>query len=487
MTDTVRRGILYVAPSAVGMLLPFLTLPVMTRWLTPEDYGTVAVAQIVAALFMGVASLGVSTGLERNFFAHENNPAQLARLVYTAHALVVAGAVAMTAVLLAVAPALSHVLFGHAAHAGLLLAMSLASTLGVFATMQLVYLRNRGRARTYMVYSVSSLALETTATLVLVVSAGAGVWAIPLGMLIGKTVVVGTGWVLLARELPPGLDGRLARELLAIGLPLVPRAFTGVADNGVDRLSLNWLVSLGQAGFFGLANRIGYAVFSVMTSFEQLYIPQVYRLMFQGGPAAAERIGRYLTPYFYLSSLIAATVVLFVEEALWVLVAPAFWPIKYVAAILAAYYGQLFFGKVIGAQWVFLKKTWYATPVSLVRLTLHLGLTLLLVGPLGALGAAIALFVAGTVVDGVCLVIAQRQYPVAYEVRVVAPVMALLYAAAFWGVVPAFWPVTYGAHLTVRLIIFAMLLGMGGRWIPSARAQLGTLVRGPRLEARVQP
>ena len=50
--------------------------------------------------------------------------------------------------------------------------------------------------------------------------------------------------------------------------------------------------------------------------------------------------------------LAAASAVLFVEEVLWVLVAPAFWPMKYMAAVLAAYYGQLFFGKVVGAQWV---------------------------------------------------------------------------------------------------------------------------------------
>jgi len=63
------------APVAAGMALPILTLPIMTRWLTPEDYGVVAVSQVVAALFTGIASLGVSTGLERNFFKHEQDRA----------------------------------------------------------------------------------------------------------------------------------------------------------------------------------------------------------------------------------------------------------------------------------------------------------------------------------------------------------------------------------------------------------------------------
>jgi O-antigen/teichoic acid export membrane protein len=463
----------YMTPVAAGMALPILTLPIMTRWLTPDDYGVVAVAQVVAALFTGVTSLGVSTGLERNFFKHEHDARALARVVHTAHALVVAGTVAGTALLVAGGDVLSQLLFGRPDRGLFLLAMAIASVLGVVVNMQLVYLRNRGRAAAYMTFSLVSIVVETGATLFLVIVAEAGVWGIPLGALAGKALVAAAGWLRLALELPPAIDRRRAGELLEIGLPLLPRAFVGVADNGVDRLSLNWLVSLGQAGYFGLANRIGYSVFSAMTSIEQLWVPQVYRMMFQGEDAGA-RIGRYITPYFYASLLLAVTAVLFVEEVLWVLVAPAFWPMKYVAAVLAAYYGQLFFGKIVGAQWIYLKKTWYATPVSLARLALHVALTLLLVGPLGALGAALALFLAGSVVDAVSLAIAQRQYRIAYETRFVVSVMVLLYVALVWVVVPAMVNVPYGLHLAVRLVVFGAFLALGGHRL----APLGAHIRG---------
>lgn len=478
------RAVFYTLPVVLGMAMPLVTLPVMTRWLTPEDYGTVAVAQVVAALFMGLANLGASTGLERNFFKYEAAPARLARLVHTAHALVLGSAVAWSVVFWLAGGALSGVLYGRADLAGFVLAMCLTSTLGVLAGMQLVCFRNQGRARAYMAYSIASLVLETSLTLGLVVLGGAGVWGIPLGGLVGKAVVVTAAWVRLAHVLRPGLDRRLAGELLEIGLPLTPRAVVGVADNGVDRLCLSWLASLGQAGFYGLANRIGYSVFALMTSLEQLYIPQVYRLMFRGGAAAGVEIGRYVGPYFYASVLVAAAAVLFVEEALWVLVTPAFWPIKYVAAVLATYYGQLFFGKLVGAQWVYLKKTWYATPVSAVRLVLHLGLTLALIGPLGALGAGLALLLAGAIVDGACLVIAQRQYPIRYEWRLVAPVMLLLYASMSWTVLPAFVPVAYPVHLAGRLTLFGGLLASGARWREPLRVGVMALVRHERTALR---
>jgi O-antigen/teichoic acid export membrane protein len=252
----------------------------------------------------------------------------------------------------------------------------------------------------------------------------------------------------------------------------------------VDRLALNWMVSLGQAGLFGLANRIGSSVFAVSTSVEQLYLPQVYRLMFQGGDAPGARIGGYLTPYFYVSTLLAATAVLFVEEALWILVAPAFWPLRFAAAVLATYYGQLFFGKIIGAQWAFLKKTWYATPAAAARLALHLGLTVLLIGPLGALGAALAVWLAGSIVDAASLVVTNRQYPIRYEPRFVVPVLGLLYVSAVWVVLPAFIAVPYVAHLAVRVALFGVFLAAGARWLLPLVAHVTTFLRGERAHAR---
>ena len=479
-----RQAACYLAPAAVAMALPLATLPVMTRWLGPDDYGVIAVAQVVAGLFTGLASLGVPTGVERNFFKYEKDRAALARLVHTGYALVLGGMVVFGAVLALTGGAVSSLLFGRADHALFLLAMVIPAGLGLLLNMQVVVFRNQGRAGAFMTSSVAASVIESGTTVALVALTGAGIWSVPFGALAGKAIVVLAGWWSLRRTLPTGLDRRLASEILEIGLPLTPRAFVGVADNGVDRLALNWMVSVGQAGLFGLANRIGSSVFSVSTSIEQLYLPQVYRMMFQGGDAPGARIGAYLTPYFYVSTLVAATAVLFVEEVLWILVAPAFWPLRFAAAVLATYYGQLFFGKIIGAQWAFLKKTWYATPAGATRLTLHLGLTLLLVGPLGALGAALAVWLAGTIVDGVSLIVTNRRYPIHYDMRFVGPVLALFYASAAWVVLPAFVPVPYALHLAVRVVLFAVLLTAGARWLLPLRDRLTTFLRGQRAAAR---
>jgi O-antigen/teichoic acid export membrane protein len=178
-------------------------------------------------------------------------------------------------------------------------------------------------------------------------------------------------------------------------------------------------------------------------------------------------------------------VVLFTEEMLWVLVTPAFYGVKTAAAVLAAYYGQMFFGKIVGVQFVYAKKTWYTMPFAVLRLAVHLVAALLLIPSFGAAGAALALLATGVLVDGLAVAVAQRAYRIEYELRVVVPGLALLYGATAWIVGTVALEVPYAARLGGKLAIVAGLLLLGRRWmVPFSTRMLEVLrARGTMVSA----
>jgi O-antigen/teichoic acid export membrane protein len=466
------KAAFYMLPTVVNMALPFATLPIMTRWLTPDDYGVLGLGQVVAGTFAGLAGLGVQVGVQRNFFKYEADPLRLARVMHSGLAVAFGGIFLLGLLLVLYRDRISMLLFGVPDWGALCVAMAATSSLGLLASIHLGYLRNRERARSYMVYEVAGVVGEVGSAVALV-TAGFGVWGIVFGALGTKILLVVMLWVRLARELPPGLDMRLAGEVLAVGLPLLPRVLVGSVDNGVDRVLVNWLRSLGQAGLFGIANRVGHSVFAMSTSLENVYIPHVYRLLFREEREAAGRaIGCYLTPYFYASILIAALPVLFLEEALFVLVTPAFYEVKYIGAILATYYGQMFFSKVAGAQLIYVKKTWYATPMAALRLAIHLMFAVLLISHFGVLGAAFSLLATGIVVDSLAFAVAQREYPIRYDFRVVVPLIALLYGCLAWVLIAGLGGAPYGVRLVGKLALLAVLLAYGGQWLRPVVAEL---------------
>ncbi|MDA9886145.1 hypothetical protein N9D55_01780 [Flavobacteriaceae bacterium] len=50
---------LYLLPFLMRSVLPILTLPVFTRFLTPNDYGVLALVTIYIILIVGLSNLGM--------------------------------------------------------------------------------------------------------------------------------------------------------------------------------------------------------------------------------------------------------------------------------------------------------------------------------------------------------------------------------------------------------------------------------------------
>lgn len=70
-----------------------------------------------------------------------------------------------------------------------------------------------------------------------------------------------------------------------------------------------------------------------------------------------ESIGRYLTPFAYVSVLVALFIALISEEVVFLLIPLSYHGAIDIIIVLSMYYGFLFFGKLNGNQLIFMKKT----------------------------------------------------------------------------------------------------------------------------------
>mgnify|MGYP001318525968 CR=1 FL=1 len=65
----IENSIIYMLPIGVSGLA-FITIPIFTRILTPEEYGFLALAMIYATFSNGFSNLGMTSAFERNYFLH---------------------------------------------------------------------------------------------------------------------------------------------------------------------------------------------------------------------------------------------------------------------------------------------------------------------------------------------------------------------------------------------------------------------------------
>ena len=66
--NLINKFLILQLPQLASSLVPILSLPIFTKFLSTEDYGILAVANTYGVLFGGLSNLGLSVAFERNFF-----------------------------------------------------------------------------------------------------------------------------------------------------------------------------------------------------------------------------------------------------------------------------------------------------------------------------------------------------------------------------------------------------------------------------------
>ena len=64
----VKNSLIYVTTNIISRAIPFLFLPVLTRYLSPEGYGIIATFQVLQFIVIILVSVNVHGALARIFF-----------------------------------------------------------------------------------------------------------------------------------------------------------------------------------------------------------------------------------------------------------------------------------------------------------------------------------------------------------------------------------------------------------------------------------
>ena len=67
----------------LNFFLPFISIPIFTRILTPKDYGLLAMAMIYASFINGFVNLGITLAFERNYFKYIKDKQKISELFFS--------------------------------------------------------------------------------------------------------------------------------------------------------------------------------------------------------------------------------------------------------------------------------------------------------------------------------------------------------------------------------------------------------------------
>jgi O-antigen/teichoic acid export membrane protein len=448
----IKNGFIYLLPVIVGNLIPILTLPVFTRILTKEDYGVLALSQVYAIFVVGVANFGLTIGYERNFFEQKETK-NVGGLLYSTLLFVIVAFIVCGFFTYLYKNQLSRWIIGSSDHANILFWSYCTIGIVGLKTYYLTYFKNTENAKAVVWYTIDENLLGVLFSLFMVAYLRIGVIGLIWGQLLASCIIFSILSFRFVRFLPISFDWEALKDSLKLSLPLTPRIFFGVIGNQFDKYMIGLLNTVGGVGIYNIGQQVAYAVFTFMTAIQNVFSPQVYKRMFELGAEGGESVGRYLTPFLYISISIGLMISLLSEEIIIILTPKSYHGAIEIVMILSMLYGSYFFGKQ--PQLIFAKKTYITSILTAVSIGINIMINIPFIYKWGAIGAAWGTLLAGLISGTVSFIVSQRYYKIGWEYGKIGSIFSIYFSSAIAMILMRCFDISYELRCIFKLISLA--------------------------------
>jgi O-antigen/teichoic acid export membrane protein len=412
-----RIGHYTVAKVAI-MLAGFVSYPILTRVLSPAEYGIMGFTIVILNVLIAFSKLGLQFSTVRLWPLWDDTEEKRGRFLYSFFAATLIASLVTLAlydtVVGFVGPHLKKPL------AFYLLLSSPLVVIRAFTSYGLSVLQAQQRSIAYAVFE----GLVTYASMILaVVGAVAilrGLTGYYAGLMAGEALVtVGlAGFVFLRTTSGTRrFTGTLFREAVAFGLPLAIYEMSGVLFYTGDRIVIKNLLDEDQLGYYTVAFNLVQYIHQIFTIPVVLTVqPAVTSLFEKEGPESASAFLKKAARLYIMFALAAVAGLALVREDLLVLLASKrFLPGAALLHILVA--GFMLSGSrdIVGAGFFLKKRPWHMAGLNLSGAALNTGLNLLLIPRFGIQGAAFAIFGAQFTMTLVFWILGSRLVPVGLD------------------------------------------------------------------------
>jgi O-antigen/teichoic acid export membrane protein len=474
-------GAAYTAASILSKLIAVALLPLYTRYLTPADYGAAEVmfAAIVSASI--VVRFGLIEAVLRFYYKDDEDPD---RVVASSFAGLFWLATVGALVALPFATPISEALLDRPAPDLARIAIGGLWVLTMFEFM-LTLFRLEERARAFFTTTIVNVLVTIGLTVVLVVGAGEGARGLLLGSYASGAAFVLGLIVLQRRRLSLLFDRALLRRLLRFGLPTMPAEVSLYLLNFVDRIIIVRSVGLAEAGLYSLAIKFAQGVNVLVRGFQLAWPPLAYSIRDDG--EARRAYATVVTLFVAGCAFVVTGMWLFSRWIVRALAAPEFFDsyeaVGLISTAVTLYAVYMVLVVILGRT----GRTEFNLPATLAALAANVVLNLILVPPLGIVGAGLALVASYVVVLALMYGFTQRLFPVPYQWGRLARVV--LTAAVLVGAGELLMPTSGAIGLLGRAALFAaypIALFASGFFTPGERVWLARLRHPAELVASFQ-
>lgn len=455
----IKNTLIYLLPVIVGNIIPIITIPFYTRKLSTAEYGLLTIAQVYAIFLNGIANFGLMAGYERFFFESNDSKKKVA-LLYSTIAFVLLVSFFFAVMTLIFGPFISQKIMNIDNKNHLLFWSFAATSITGLKVYFLSYFKNSENAKSYVWYTIDETIITTILSLIFLYFFNFKIFALIYGQLISGIIIFFLLILKFVRKYPLEFDLKILMLSLKFSVPLTPKIFFGVIGSQIDKYILGLLGTLGGVGVYNIAQKIANVTFTFMTAIQNVFAPQVYKKMFEMEKTkGAISIGLYLTPFLYISLLVAFSISLFSEEIVYILLPSEYYGAINIISIFTILYASYFFSK--HPQLLYAKRTGLSSILFIVSILLNLIINIQFIKTWGVLGAGWGSLLSGLIWGILYFLVSQKYYFIKWEWNKIGPMLIIFFMGSVVMVLIRYYEVNYVIRLAYKAITLSIFIWVG--------------------------
>lgn len=402
---------IYLVSNILNAAIPFALLPILTRYLSPGQYGEVAMFQTLLGALTAFVGLSMQGAAVRKFYDGNHGEHDLQEFIGACLQILLMTSLATLAVVFIFNGQLSQWL-GLESRWVFLAVVTTSAT--VVAGLRLGQWQVRKKAKLYGVMQVSKSLLNVGLSLLLVVvflqgSGGritAQVWAAGIFAIVALVLLKKDNLLSFFIWRPDFI-----REALRFGVPLIPHVGGMFLLSSVDRFVINSELGLAQVGIYMVAVQFAMAASLVFDAINKAYVPWLFERLKRDDEREKRDIVRFT--YMWYAFILAGAGLAFVLGP---------WLVTFVAgekyAKAGDVIGWLILGQVFNGMYLmvtnyifFSKRTGLLSIATMFSGLTNLVLLLILIRQFGLEGAAYAFCISMGLRFLLTWFVAQKRHP----------------------------------------------------------------------------
>jgi O-antigen/teichoic acid export membrane protein len=399
----------------LAAVITIIFIPLFTRYLSPQEYGTVTLILLTATYGSTILTFGMNTGfMIRYFKSDENERKTLFTIVLLFFFLVIPLFIILSPFYMILKP-----IFGNEYQLFHFWLLGLLIWLSMILNFYTSLLRNQMRATLFVGFTIGSALLINILTLIFILAYHLNFWSFFYANLIGNLVFSIIGTFLYRNyftRISWAVDSSVLKSLLKISWPILPTQIASTISNSADRYILNYQQGEQSVGVYSIGYRFGTLLQQFLIDpFFGSYIPIAYELFVTDRPKFIEYQKKYLIlivlGYVFMVILLSVPF----EFLFRVFINSRYWSGFPVIGLIVLTYLFIAIPYIIVVIQTMMEKLQYSMWLSFAGAAIYVLLNIVMIPILGFIGAGIAVLVTNIFICTLTIFINQRLYRIDYN------------------------------------------------------------------------